>query len=112
MRDTSRPLPFMSAARGVFDLSIESMVWSRRTVAMAVLLGLPVVFALVYKFMSARSLGPESLPFDLYGHLIATYYVGNVLPLAALFYGSALIAEEVDGSGTDWSWSSCWWKSR
>jgi hypothetical protein len=58
MRDTSRPLPFLAAARGVFDLSIESMVWSRRTVAMGVLLGLPILFALLYKFMSTRALGP------------------------------------------------------
>jgi ABC-2 type transport system permease protein len=97
VRDTTRPLPFVAAARGVFDLSLESMVWSRRTVFMAVLLGLPILFALLFRFLSTRATGPETTAFDLYGLLVAFYYVGNVLPLTALFYGSALIAEEVDG---------------
>jgi ABC-2 type transport system permease protein len=96
MRDTSRALPFVAAARGVFDLTVESMVWSRRSVAMAVLLGLPVLFGLLFRFLSTR-VAPEITGFELYGLLIAFYYVGNVLPLTALFYGSALIAEEVEG---------------
>ncbi len=28
-RDLSQPLPFWRAARGVFDLSLEGMIWSR-----------------------------------------------------------------------------------
>ena len=30
-RDTSRPLPFWNAVRGVFDLSLEAMIWTRRS---------------------------------------------------------------------------------
>jgi ABC-2 type transport system permease protein len=34
---------------------------------------------------------------DLYGVIVAVYYVRNVLPLAALFYATSLIADEVEG---------------
>ena len=96
-RDTSRPLPFPKAARAVFDLALEGMVWSRRSLLMAVLLGLPILFAIVYRVVLAARLPAHLTGFDLYGYVIALYYVRNVLPLAALFYATALIADEVDG---------------
>ena len=49
MRDTSQPLPFLRAARAVFDLSLESMIWSRRSLLMALLVGLPVLLAVAYR---------------------------------------------------------------
>ena len=97
MRDTAQPLPFLRAARGVFDLSLDGMIWSRRSLMMAVLLGLPVVFALAYRIVLVAKMPPHLSGFDLYGVVIAFYYVRNVLPLAALFYATALIADEVEG---------------
>jgi ABC-2 type transport system permease protein len=98
VRDTTRPLPFLPAARGVFGLSLDAMVWSRRSLLMAVLLGLPIVFALVYRLVLVAKLPPSAVSgYDLYGVVIAFYYVRNVLPLAALFYATALIADEVEG---------------
>ena len=97
MRDTARPLPFFAAARGIFTLSLDGMVWSRRSLMMAVLLGLPLVFALVYRLVLVASLPQHLSGFDLYAVVIAFYYVRNVLPLAALFYATALIADEVEG---------------
>jgi len=97
MRDTAQPLPFLPAARGVFTLSLDAMVWSRRSLMMAVLLGAPVLFALVYRVFLAAKLPQQLSGFDLYGIVIAFYYVRNVLPLAALFYATALIADEVEG---------------
>lgn len=97
MRDTAQPLPFWPAARGVFTLSLDAMVWSRRSLMMAVLLGLPIVFALVFRIFLAAKLPQQLSGFDLYGVVIAFYYVRNVLPLAALFYATALIADEVEG---------------
>ena len=44
-----RPLPLLSAAREVFALSFEGLVWSGRSVLMAVLLGLPLLFAVAYR---------------------------------------------------------------
>jgi len=97
MRDTAQPLPFLPAARGVFELSLDAMVWSRRSLMMAVLLGLPMVFALVYRIFLAAKLPQHLSGYDLYAVVIAFYYVRNVLPLAALFYATALIADEVEG---------------
>jgi len=97
MRDTSRPVPFAPAARAVFDLALEGMVWSRRSLLMAVLLGLPIVFAIVYRAVLAAHIPPRVTPFDLYGAVVVFYYLRNVLPLAALFYATALIADEVEG---------------
>jgi ABC-2 type transport system permease protein len=97
MRDASRPLPFLAGARGVFDLTLEGMVWSRRSFMMAVLLGLPVVFGLVYRFALVAHIPAKLTGFDLYGVIVAVYYVRNVLPLAALFYATSLIADEVEG---------------
>jgi ABC-2 type transport system permease protein len=92
-----RPVPFLAATRRVFDLALEGMVWSRRSLMMALLLGLPVVFALLYRFGIAAQ-GPAKLTgFDLYAVIVAVYYIRNVLPLAALFYATSLIADEVDG---------------
>ena len=96
-RDTSRPVPFSHAARAVFDLALEGMVWSRRTLVVAVFVGLPVVFAIVYRAFLAAHLPPRMTPFDLYGLVVVFYYLRNVLPLAAPFYASALIADEVEG---------------
>jgi ABC-2 type transport system permease protein len=96
-RDTSRPLPFFPAARGIYGLALEGMVWSRRSLLMAVLLGLPVVFALLYRGVLIARMPAKITGFDLYAVIIAIYYVRNVLPLAALFYATSLIADEVEG---------------
>ena len=96
-RDTSRPLPFFPAARGIYGLALEGMVWSRRSLLMAILLGLPVVFALLYRGGLIARMPAKITGFDLYAVIIAIYYVRNVLPLAALFYATSLIADEVEG---------------
>jgi ABC-2 type transport system permease protein len=98
MRDTSRPLPFLPAARSVFDLALDSMVWSRRSLIMGVFLGLPMVVAIVFRVVLATHPDARIVPpFDLYAVLVAVYWIRNVLPLAALFYATSLIADEVDG---------------
>jgi ABC-2 type transport system permease protein len=98
MRDTSRPLPFATAARAVFDLSLEGMMWSRRTLLMGILVALPVLFAIVYRVVLATQPQAELLPpADLYAVIVALYWIRNVLPLAALFFATSLVADEVEG---------------
>jgi ABC-2 type transport system permease protein len=96
-RDTTRPLPFVRAARGVFDLSLERMVWSGRSLVMALLLGAPVLFGVFYRIVLVARLPARLSGFDLYAILIAVYYIRNVIPLAALFYATSLVADEVEG---------------
>jgi ABC-2 type transport system permease protein len=97
MRDVSRPLPFAPAARAVFDLSLDGMVFSRRSLLMALLVAAPVLFAILYRVLSATHDQPPLGPSDLYALMVAIYWIRNVLPLAALFYATSLIADEVEG---------------
>jgi ABC-type transport system involved in multi-copper enzyme maturation permease subunit len=63
---------------------------------MVLLLGLPAPLALIFRTFITR-LPPRVGGVDFYGVVIAFYYVRNALPLAALFYATALIADEVEG---------------
>jgi ABC-2 type transport system permease protein len=98
MRDTSRPLPFAAAARAVFDLSLEGMIWTRRSLLMGFLVAAPVAFGVLYRvvLVSRTAVRPVT-PEDLYAVIVAMYWIRNVLPLAALFYATSLIADEVEG---------------
>ena len=97
MRDTTRPLAFGRAARAVFDLSLDGMVFSRRSLLMALLVAAPVAFAVLFRVLSATHGAPPLGPADLYALMVAIYWVRNVLPLAALFYATSLVADEVEG---------------
>ena len=96
MRDTTKPLPFARAVAAVFDLALEGMVWSRRSLLMAALLGLPVAFGILYRAVLVAKLPTQVTAADLYG-VIVTVYIRFLVPLAALFYATALIADEVEG---------------
>lgn len=95
-RDVFKPLGLLDGARGVFDIALDAMVWSRRSALMAVLLALPIAFALLYRFVLVAKLPARLRGFDLYAVIVALYYVRNALPLAALFYSVSLIADEVE----------------
>lgn len=97
MRDTSRAVPFLPSARAVFGLSLEGMLWSRRSLVLGGLLAIPVLIAVVYRLVLAARLPAEITGLHLYGYLVALFWVRNALPLAALFYATALIADEVEG---------------
>jgi ABC-2 type transport system permease protein len=98
MRDTSRPLPFARGARAVFDLALEGMVWSRRTLLMGILVGLPVLVAVAYRVVLAtQPTARMPPPADIYAVVVAVYWIRNVLPLTALFFATALVADEVEG---------------
>jgi ABC-2 type transport system permease protein len=98
MRNQGRPLPFAAAFRAVFDLSLEGMVWTRRSLLMALLVGMPIPLGLLYRIVLAASASaPPVTPHDLYALVVSIYWIRNVLPLAALFYATSLIADEVEG---------------
>jgi ABC-2 type transport system permease protein len=95
--NNDRPVPFPRAARAMFDLALESMMWSRRSLMMAALLALPVLFAVAYRVVIAAHKPSPVTPFELYGVFVVFYYLRFVVPLSALFYATALVADEVDG---------------
>jgi ABC-type transport system involved in multi-copper enzyme maturation permease subunit len=92
----------MRAAWRVFELSIGQMLWSRRTIFMALVVGCPVVLALVARIVQAAGVAPlrvNGAPLDaagLFGMLIWILYLRFIVPVLGVFYGTALIADEVD----------------
>ncbi len=86
--------PVWPGARDVFFISIERMLPRTRSFWVFLLLALPVVFGTFLRIYP-----PKGLPltgFELYGVVIALFFVRNLLPLVALLFGSALISDAVD----------------
>ena len=85
---------FSPAYISLFKVTLRQMFWSRRT--LLILLGcfLSVVIALGFRFMVNRTGTVNSfiplLTLTLYGLLVS---------LASIFYGTAIISDEIDGKG-------------
>jgi ABC-type transport system involved in multi-copper enzyme maturation permease subunit len=99
----SRPrMSFMGASRRVFDLSLGEMLWSRRTIFMALVVGAPVVLALIAKTlemfgMSALRIdGQRMSGFSIFGGMIWGLFLKFIVPVLGVFYGTALMADEVE----------------
>ena len=86
----------------VFDLSISEMLWSRRTIFMALVVGAPVVISVVLRLLDAlgvpvfqvngmRMAGPA-----IFGLMIWVFYLRFTVPVLGVFYGTSLIADEVE----------------
>jgi len=97
------PAPsFAFAAMRVFDLSIGEMLWSRRTVFMGLVVGLPVVIALILRLLYTMGAAPLSVnnnavtgPF-IFGLMIWVFFLRFIVPVLGVFYGTSLIADEVE----------------
>jgi ABC-type transport system involved in multi-copper enzyme maturation permease subunit len=97
-RPRPRPLSPTAAALRIFDLSLGEMLWSRRTIFMGLVVGLPVVVAAL-----VRALVLLGAPLDrtlagpaIFGLMIWAFFVHFSVPVLATFYGTALIADEVE----------------
>lgn len=96
-RDTIRPVPFLQAVRAAWALSFESLLWSRRSFFVGLLLMFPALFAVLYRVARLADVSTRTSGLDVYGMLVSHFFIANALPLAALFYATALVAEEVEG---------------
>ena len=54
----SHAAPFMRGAWRVFELSLGEMLWSRRTVFLALVVGCPVLVALVIRIVDSMGITP------------------------------------------------------
>jgi hypothetical protein len=93
----------MTAAARVFDLSVGQMLWSRRTVFLALVVGLPVVMAVLLRIVEAAGVGGlraggSRIPSgaSIFGLFIWLLYLRFIVPVLGVFYGTSLIADEVD----------------
>ena len=97
---TARPSLWSSALR-VFDLSLGQMLWSRRSVFLGLVVGGPIVLAAALRFAEMSGLmftSREARPAGatIYGMMIWLIYVRFLVPVLGVFYGTSLIADEVD----------------
>ena len=101
------PAPgYVTSALRIFDLSLSEMLWSRRTIFMALIVGAPVVIALILRLLvslglplfdddgarnSVRMTGPA-----IFGLMIWVFYLRFTVPVLGVFYGTSLMADEVE----------------
>jgi ABC-2 type transport system permease protein len=95
------PGVFASAVR-IFDLSLGEMLWSRRSVFLGILLGGPVVLAVAIRVVESLNAGGVQVngaPVSgetIFGMMIWLLFIRFIVPVLGVFYGTALIADEVE----------------
>jgi len=100
---TTRPQTtpgFLYAALRIFDLSLGEMLWSRRTVFMLLVVGVPVLISFVVRSLIA--LGAPIMRNStingpiIFGMMIWVFFVRFSVPVLGVFYGTSLMADEVE----------------
>ncbi len=99
-----RPQPtFLASSLRIFELSFSQMLWSRRSVFLALLIGGPMLLALTIRVIgvmfpaSALRMNGASLGGPvIFGMLMWLLYIRFIIPVLGVFYGTALIADEVE----------------
>src|SRR5512140_581183 len=91
----------VTGAARVFDLSLGQMLWSRRTVFMGLVVSAPMVLALAYRVLHASFGDPQVngqavRGTTLFGMSIWLLYLRFIVPILGVFYGTALVADEVE----------------
>jgi ABC-type transport system involved in multi-copper enzyme maturation permease subunit len=98
-----RPLSFWAASRRVFDLSLGEMLWSRRTIFMVLIVGAPVALALGFRIVElvfgipALRVNRQRIEgMAVFGAMIWLAFLRFVVPVLGVFYGTALMADEIE----------------
>ena len=92
----------MAAAARVFELSLGEMLWSRRTIFMALVVGGPVLLAIVVRLVDATGVTPLRINgvrvggAGIFGMMIWILFLRFIVPVLGVFYGTSLVADEVE----------------
>ena len=101
-RSARAPQRFWNPVLRVFDMSLGQMLWSRRTVFMALATGAPVVIAVLLRViheMGLSSFRVNGIPVPgpvIFGGMIWLLYLRFIVPVLGAFYGTSLISDEVE----------------
>jgi len=96
-----RPPSFATSTWRIFDLSLGLMLWSRRTVFMLLIVCGPIALAAMIRLADAtghlhvRNSGRVDGA-QVFGMMFWLFYVRFIVPVLAVFYGTSLIADEVE----------------
>jgi ABC-type transport system involved in multi-copper enzyme maturation permease subunit len=94
----------MGSAARIMDLSLAQMLWSRRSVFLGLLLGFPVLLAIALRTIDVmyrsgvwRQInGVKMSGAAIFGMMIWLLYIRFIIPVLGVFYGTSLIADEVE----------------
>ena len=78
----------------LFKVTLRQMFWSRRTALILLGCGLSLLIALIFRF----TVGSSGIVNRFIPMITLTLY-GLLVNLSAIFYGTAIISDEVDGKG-------------
>jgi ABC-type transport system involved in multi-copper enzyme maturation permease subunit len=93
---------YLAAAARIFDLSIGDMLWSRRTIFMALIVAGPVFLAIVARIVQASGIAPLRVngvqvgASAIFGMMIWVLFLRFIVPVLGVFYGTSLVADEVE----------------
>jgi ABC-type transport system involved in multi-copper enzyme maturation permease subunit len=91
-----------AASLRVFDLSLGEMLWSRRTVFLALIVGGPVLIAVILRVVDALNVpamrvnGVRMGGPSIFGLMIWFLFLRFIVPVLGIFYGTSLMADEVE----------------
>lgn len=100
-RRPSAPSYFAASLR-VFDLSLGEMLWSRRSVFLALVVGAPVLIAIIFRVVDLLNMpafrvnGTRIAGPVIFGMMIWWLFLWFIVPILGVFYGTALMADEVE----------------
>ena len=98
----SKPSSPVSGAARIFDLSLGELIWSRRTIFMALVVGAPVVLATVARIVQESGIAPLRVngvrvdAVSVFGMIIWVLFLRFIVPVLGVFYGTSLVADEVE----------------
>jgi ABC-2 type transport system permease protein len=78
------------------------MLWSRRTIFMALVVGGPVILALVVRVLETMGMpalrvnGQRVVGMSIFGVMIWMLFLRFIIPVLGVFYGTALMADEIE----------------
>jgi ABC-type multidrug transport system permease subunit len=93
---------FIAASTRVFELSLGEMLWSKRTIFMALVVGGPVILAIIVRVLQASGIpalrvnGARIGGGAMFGMMIWVLFVRFIVPVLGVFYGTSLVADEVE----------------
>jgi len=101
-----RPAPsFLTASLRIFDFSVGQMLWSRRTIFLGLVVSAPVLVAVILRIVAAAfqvkgairmGTAPIVAGPSIFAFFIWVLYLRVVVPALGVFYGTALVADEVE----------------
>lgn len=103
MTQPQRKAPGLATASlRVFEISLGEMLWSRRTIFMGLVVGLPVLMALIIRLFDlagASGIRVNNTAVNgpaIFGLMIWAFFVKFSVPVLGVFYGTSLVADEVE----------------